>query len=114
MAIQESTNSALVLAYEHTVTQNKKNTNAIYLNNVVKNNAGRFVRYEDIHDKAEPEMPESVESLSRRISCETVSKAADRSRSTRKTHFPLSMASKISFCTFTTAVSVECHVRYPD
>ena len=41
MAIQEPTDSGMVLAYyEHTVTQNKSNTGIIYLNTVVKNIAG--------------------------------------------------------------------------
>ena len=52
----------------------------------------RLVKYDVIHFSASPVTPFLDCSLLRSISCDTVSKAADKSRRTRNTHFPLSMA----------------------
>ena len=66
------------------------------------------------HSKTCPLEPRRLHSLSKKSLCSTVSNALDMSNRRSATHLLPSIAQRISFCTFTKAVSVLCRCLYAD
>lgn len=74
----------------------------------------RSDKYETNQSNAPPRIPKRVESLRIKIVWSTVSNAADKSRRTRMTEWPLSIAVTISSSTFFNAVFGSWNFLYAD